>query len=219
MFWKVLLGIWMLAVGSAAFLYVPPARDLGELSRIFFFHVPLAWVGVLAYMVSMINSIRYLKKFELQYDHRAAINAEIGMVFTILATVTGAIFARHTWGVYWNWDPRQTSIFILLLIYGAYFVLRSSIEEEDKRARLSSVYSILAFISVPFLVFIIPRLYFSLHPDPIINVSGKLEMERRMFQVFLASLAGFTGVYFWVYSLKARFMKLKEKMEEEWKNV
>ena len=76
--------------------------------------------------------------------------------------------------MYWNWDPRQTSIFILLIIYGAYFLLRSAVEDEERRARMASVYSILAFISVPFLVFIIPRIYMSLHPDPLINVEGQL---------------------------------------------
>ncbi|HOL18093.1 MAG TPA: cytochrome c biogenesis protein CcsA [Bacillota bacterium] len=210
---KILFGAYMLLVIAAAFLYAPPALGLGEISRIIYFHVPLAWVGVLAYLVSMVNSIRYLKRPLAEYDFRAAINAEIGLVFTLLATVTGAIFARGTWGVYWNWDPRQTSIFVLLLIYGAYLVLRSSLEDGEKRARLAAVYSIVAFISVPFLVFIIPRLYVTLHPDPIINQSGQLQMNARMMQVFLASLLGFTGIYWWIYSLQVRLYKVVERLE------
>ncbi len=194
----------------AAFLYVPPAMGLGELSRIIFFHVPLAWVGVLAYLAAMFNGARYLKYNEARYDQQAVFNAEIGIVFTLLATITGAIFARFTWGMYWNWDPRQTSIFILLLIYGAYFILRSSVEDEERRARLASVYSILAFISVPFLTFIIPRLYATLHPDPIINVEGQLRMDSGMFLVFLAFLAGFTGIYYWIGTLHARLVRLQD---------
>ncbi|MEW6622940.1 MAG: cytochrome c biogenesis protein [Bacillota bacterium] len=219
MLWKVLLGIWMVIVIIGAFLYAPPAMGLGDLSRIIYFHVPLAWVGVLAYLVSMVNGVRYLREAKLEYDHKAAFNGELGLVFTLFATLTGAVFARHTWGMYWNWDPRQTSVFILLLIYGAYFVLRSAVEDEERRARLSSVYSILAFISVPFLVFIIPRVYGSLHPDPIINTSGQLKMDSKMLQVFLASLAGFTGIYFWIYSMQSRLIKIKEKLKGDDKVV
>lgn len=210
---KILLGAYMLLVIIAAFLYAPPALGLGEISRIIYFHVPLAWVSVLAYLVSMVNSIRYLRRPLAEYDFRAAVNAEIGLAFTLLATVTGAIFARGTWGVYWNWDPRQTSIFVLLLIYGAYLVLRSSIEDGEMRARLAAVYSIVAFISVPFLVFIIPRLYVTLHPDPIINQSGQLQMSARMMQVFLASLLGFTGVYWWIYHLQVCLYKVVDRLE------
>jgi len=208
----------MFLVLFAAFVFVPPAKGLGDLGRIIFFHVPLAWVGVLAYLVSMLNAVRYLRSFALTFDRRAAFNAEIGFVFTLLATVTGAIFARFTWGMYWNWDPRQTSIFILLIIYGAYFLLRSAVEDEERRAKMSSVYSILAFIAVPFLVFIIPRIYMSLHPDPIINVEGRLKMDAAMLAVFLASLAGFTGIYFWLTGLHLRIIRLKEKLEGS-KNV
>ena len=165
--WKLALGLYMIVVIIAIFVYAPAAAGLGDLSRIIYFHVPLAWVGVLAYLVAMVDSVRYLKTQDLEFDNKANVSAEIGLAFTILATITGAIFARYTWGVYWNWDPRQTSIFFLLMIYGAYFVLRSSIDDEEKRARLSAVYCILAFISVPLLVFVIPRLYPTLHPDPI----------------------------------------------------
>ncbi len=211
---KIGLGFWMFMVIIAAFLYVPPAMGLGDLARIIFFHVPLAWVGVLAYLVSMLNGVRYLRQPKMIFDQQAAFNAEIGFAFTLLATITGAIFARNTWGMYWNWDPRQTSIFILLIIYGAYFLLRSAVEDEERRARMASVYSILAFISVPFLVFIIPRIYMSLHPDPLINVEGQLKMDVRMFYVFLASLAGFTGIYMWINSLHRRIAMLKEKWRE-----
>ncbi len=215
MIWKIALGLWMFLVISAAFLYAPAALGLGELSRIIFFHVPLAWVGVLAYLVAMVYGIRYLKYGRMRDDRMSVFNAEVGFAFTILATITGAIFARHTWGMYWNWDPRQTSIFILLLIYGAFFLLRSAIDDEERRARLASVYSILAFISVPFLVFVIPRIYMSLHPDPIINVEASLNMDSRMFQVFMASLLGFTGIYLWLNQLHSRLERLREKIKGE----
>lgn len=215
---KIILGLFMPVVLSAIFLYAPSALGLGDLSRIIYFHVPLAWIGVLAYLYSMVYSIYYLRTEILYNDAKAALNAEIGMVFTILATLTGAIFARYTWGVFWNWDPRQTSIFILLLIYGAYFALRSAVEDEDKRAKLSSVFSIFAFISVPFLVFIIPRVYATLHPDPILSIDSGFRMDAAMFRVFLASLVAFTGLYFWLADLGARYLKVKN-VSEGGKNV
>jgi heme exporter protein C len=210
---KYLLGLWMVLVLLGAFLYAPTALGLGHLSRIIIFHVPLAWVGVLAYFISMLNSISYLRKGSLINDQNAVVNAEIGMVFTILATVTGAVFARFTWGVFWNWDPRQTSIFVLLLIYGAYFVLRSAVEDDQKRARLAAVFSIIAFISVPFLVFVIPRVYATLHPDPIISLDSGFQMDSKMFQVFIASLIGFTGIYVWITSLYYRYLVVRFRAE------
>jgi heme exporter protein C len=133
------------------------------------------------------------------------------LLFAILATTTGAIWAKFEWGAFWNWDPRQTSIFVLILIYGAYFALRSAIESEETRAKLSSVYAILAGITVPFFVFILPRIVESLHPDPIVNTSGKVKMNTNMFLIFISSLIGFTGVYFWMMNLKVRLIKLNLK--------
>ncbi|HED24433.1 MAG TPA: cytochrome C biogenesis protein [Firmicutes bacterium] len=212
---KILLAAWMVMVTVAAFIYAPPALGLGDLARIIFFHVPLAWVSVLAYLVSMVHSIRYLRNGLMIEDHKAALNAEIGLIFTVLATVTGSIFARYTWGMFWNWDPRESSIFILLLIYCAYFVLRSAVEDETRRARMASVFSIIAFISVPFLVFIIPRVYATLHPDPIISVEAGFQMDAKMFRVFIASLLGFTGLYAWLANIASRLSALIGGMEGE----
>jgi heme exporter protein C len=178
------------------------------------FHIPVAWVTVLAFLVSCVYSVIFLRKRNLEDDLRAAASAQLGLVFAVLATVTGSIFARITWGSFWNWDPRETSIFILLLIYGAYFALRSAVEDEDRRARLSAVYAIVAFVTVPFLVFVVPRVYFSLHPDIISTTTGSMNMGPRTLQVFLASLAGFTGLYAWLYQLAVRFSLRRHKDQQ-----
>lgn len=210
MIWKILLFLWMTAAFSFALLYpVPFIQALGEKARILYFHVPTAWVTVLAFMMSMIYSIKYLTKKDILYDYKASASAGLGLLFCILATVTGAIWAKFSWGAFWNWDPRQTSIFLLLLVYGAYFALRTAIDAEEARARLSSVYAVLAFITVPFFIFVIPRIVESLHPDPIINVSGKLKMNTPMLLIFLSSLLGFTGIYIWMLNLKIRLSKLE----------
>jgi heme exporter protein C len=135
--------------------------------------------------------------------------AGLGFLFCILATVTGAIWARFTWGSFWNWDPRETSIFVLLLIYGAYFALRSAVEVEEKRAVLSAVYAIIAAATMPFFMFIMPRILSSLHPEPIVNAQGKVHMNPTMLVVFLSSLAGFTGFYFWMFSLQVRSRRME----------
>ncbi|HSW58172.1 MAG TPA: cytochrome c biogenesis protein, partial [Dehalococcoidales bacterium] len=183
----------------------------GETARIIIYHVPAAWIAVLAYLMAMINAVGYLRKRDLALDRQAQVNAELGTVFCILATVTGAIWSRATWGVYWNWDPRQTSVAVLLMIYAAYFVLRSAIADTEQRARLSAVYAILTFLTVPFLVFIVPRVYPSLHPDLEWGRDRVSVMSPAVLTVFLASLAGFTGLYAWIYQIQMRLENLLYK--------
>ena len=101
----------------AVFFVVPPAEGLGNLVRIAFFHIPVAWVSVLAFLVSAFYAGRYLRRPELRSDAVSAQSARLGFAFVLLATLSGAFFSKLTWGAYWNWDPRQTTIFVLLLIY------------------------------------------------------------------------------------------------------
>ncbi len=215
--WKYLLGLWMTAVILGAFLDPQPGKIkmLGQTSRILFFHVPTAWLATVAFLVSAINSIQYLRKQSLRYDVWAASSAQIGLIFSILATVTGSIWASKIWHSFWNWDPRETSIFILLLIYAAYFALRSAIEVEEQKARLSAVYSIIAFVTVPFFIFIVPRIYQSLHPDPIINSQGKINMDGGMQIIFFSSLIGFTALFFWILRMKVDLVLMKIQNRKE----
>jgi heme exporter protein C len=215
-FLPLLLGLYMIVVIIAAFLYAEPEATLGDAGRVIFFHIPAAWVAVLAFFVSMLSSLLYLRRRRVDDDHSAVAAAELGLVFTVIATISGAIFANLAWGTPWNWDPRETTIFILLLIYLAYFALRAAVEEDDRRARLSAVYSIIAFVTVPFLVFIIPRFYWSLHPDPLISQSGQasMDMTPRMLRVFMASLLGFTGLFIWIYRLQMRIARLTDRVRE-----
>lgn len=216
MWWKIILFVVMSWVIVAAFVYPAPQQGIGEASRIFYFHVPQAWVAVLAFVVSMIASVRYLRKGDLIDDDRARVAAELGFLFCLLATVTGAFFAKVTWNSFWNWDPRETSIFVLLLIYGAYFALRSAIDGEEKRARLASVYSIFAFITVPFLIFVVPRVLPSLHPsDSVVDSSGKITMSSTTALVFFPSLAAFTILFIWVYRLGLKISIGQRRAAEE----
>jgi len=163
---KLLIGIWLAGVAVSMFLIVPQYEGLGNAGRIVIMHVPTAWVSVIAFAASAILSGLYLWRRQPVYDDYALAAAENGFLFTALATITGMIFSQVVWGVYWNWDPRQTSIFVLLLIYAALFALRSAIDDLQRRRQLSAVYSLFAFVTVPFLVFVAPRLADStLHPN------------------------------------------------------
>jgi heme exporter protein C len=200
----------MTAVICFALLYpIPYIPALGDRARVLYFHVPTAWVTVLAFLMAMIYSVQYLRHKDILYDYKASAAAGLGLLFCILATVTGAVWAKFNWGAFWNWDPRQTSIFLLLLIYGAYFALRSAVESEESRAKLASVYAILSFVTVPFFIFILPRIVESLHPDPIINSRGKINMDTGMLLIFLSSLAGFTALFYWMLNLKIRLGKIE----------
>ncbi len=216
MVWRWGLFVYMCVVTVAAFLYAPLARKLYEQTRIIYWHIPVAWVTVVAFVVCGWQSARYLRSKDLKDDAGAASAASLGLLFCTLATVSGAIFSKGMWGAYWNWDPRQTSIFFLLLIYAAYLTLRAAVPEPARRARLSAVYGLFAAAVTPLLIFVVPRLFFTLHPDPIVNSGGKLEMHPRMFQVFVASLVGFTVIFFWVYALEVRIRLAALRADGEW---
>ena len=207
--WKLALFIWMTLVILGAFLWAPLAEGLGEYTRILYFHVPVAWVTVVAFLIGAVYSGLYLRKRDIILDRKAEAAGQLGFLFCILATITGSVWAKMSWGSFWNWDPRETSIFILLLVYAAYFALRSAIEQPERRAALGSVYALLAFITVPFFIFIVPRVYASLHPDPLINTQGKIHMDGKMLAVFLSSLFGFTVIFFWMFRTKLDLIALK----------
>ena len=214
--WKILLFIGMSAMIVFSFVLPAPQQQIGEASRIFYYHIPQAWICVIAFAVSMIYSVQYLRRRQGIDDDQAVAAAGLGFLFCALATITGSVFAKATWGSFWNWDPRETSIFVLLLIYGAYFALRGAIELEERRAALSAVYAVFAFITVPFLIFVVPRVVPSLHPeDSIVDSELNFTMGPAVRAVFLSSLFLFTALFAWIYSLAGRIRKLTRLRMEE----
>jgi heme exporter protein C len=212
---KALLSIWMTVIIVAAFWYADAAVGFpGETSRILFFHVPQAWVATLSFLLSMIASCIYLAKRKVQADNLALSAAELGFLFCILATVSGSIFAKAAWGSFWNWDPRETSIVILLMIYGAYFALRSAVADPEKKRVFAAVYAILAFVTVPFLVFVVPRITSSLHPENTMN-PARPGMDPKTLKVFLGSLLAYTGLFIWLLRLRLRLLNLEGIQEPE----
>lgn len=189
-----------MAVVTVLVFLLPPDPNLGDSAKAIFFHVPMAWISAVAFIIALIYGILYLRRKDTNDDLLSSASAGIGFWFCLGTTISGSIWAKAAWGAYWNWDPRETSIFLLLLIYGAYFALRSAVSDHELRARLSAVYAILAGISMPFLVFVLPRVLPSLHPSPII--SKKMGMDIYSFILLLSSLAGYTGIYIWLLKLK-----------------
>lgn len=192
------IAVLTLASLGAVFFIVPPAEGLGNYVRIAFFHIPTAWVAVVAFFGAAYWGARYLKTRELRYDAKSARSAILGLIFTLMATVSGAVFSKLTWGAYWNWDPRQTTIFVLLLIYAAYVTLRMTMRDERARASSSAVYALFSFIAVPFLVFILPQMFFSLHPSPVLNETGRIDMDAVMLGTLVLSLIDMTLIYIWL---------------------
>lgn len=228
--WKAILFILMtfIIIAGISFPIVerpeawyefPMIPGLEELAKIIFFHVPTAWLATLAFLMSMIYGIKYLVKHDLDDDAKSNAALQLGFVFAILATVTGSIWAKFTWGAFWHWDPRETSIFILLLIYGSLFALRSAIENEDKRAKLSAVYSIIAFLTVPFFIFIMPRIMTGLHPGSANDdTSGPVvdfKMNSNMQLIFYLSLTAFTILYFWMWNISYKLIIIKDKLSKK----
>jgi heme exporter protein C len=208
MIWKMALTLWMAIIIVAAFLFSDPAMGFpGQTSRIMFFHIPQALVAVLSFLLSMIASVLYLTKRDMRSDRLAVSAAELGFFFCVLATLSGSLFARATWGSFWNWDPRETSILVLLLIYGAYFTLRSAVTDPDRKRAFSAAYSILAFASVPFFIFIVPRITFSLHPENTLSPTNP-GMDFKTLLVFLGSLLAYTALFVWMLVLRIRVMRL-----------
>lgn len=198
----------------------PRIPGLEDKARNIFFHVPVAWTTVVAFMVSMVYGILYLRTKKMDYDIISVSSAGLGFVFCLLATITGALWAKFNWGSFWNWDPRETSIFVLLLIYGAYFALRSALDTEEKRATLSAAYSVVAGLTVPFFIFVLPRIVSGLHPGASGDVDGsgpvvEFKMAPNMLLFFFMGLAGFNFLYVWILSLRVRAMRLEYSQSHE----
>jgi len=153
------------------FLKVPDEASQGAIFRIFYFHFPSAVTSFTGFFIAMFSGLAYLAKRDLRYDAAAAAINEVAFAFAIIALVTGSIWGRIIWGVWWTWDPRLTSYFICLLMYFGYFMMRRAVDEPHQRARLSAVLSILASIDIV-IVWKSIEWFRTQHPGPVLEVRG-----------------------------------------------
>ncbi len=194
---KIALLALLSATTAAGFLWLPPATLFrnGDLARIVVFHVPCSIAASLATTVGTWHAIRYLWKRDLRDDIKSSVSFGLALMFWALTTVTGAIFARVEWGQYWSWDVKQTSILMLLLIYLAYFALRTAIDEPRKRATVSAVFTLFALLAVPYLTLILPN-----------NTPNTLHPKNTVFSpeyrvVLWADAVGVCLAYLWAFRL------------------
>jgi heme exporter protein C len=187
-------AVAMAVLVYGALLHAPTDRLQGPVQRIFYIHVPAAWIGMLAFLMVFIASIAYLVTRKTRWDRLAASSAEVGVVFTTGVMLTGPLWARPVWGVYWDWDPRLTSYFVLWLLYLSYLILRSYVSEPARRARYSAVLGIVAFLDVP-LVYLSVRWWRSLHPGPVVTNPEGPQLPGSMLAVLLFGVVAFTLLY------------------------
>jgi heme exporter protein C len=209
--WKWVTGLLMAYVCYGAFFIANAAQNFtrgGDDARIVFFHVPAAIMAYVGYVVATVYSVQFLTKSPTpETDAKAAIGMELGFVFCIIATITGSVFAGAVWGSYWNWDPRETSIVVMLLLYASYLILRGvQTGDMNKRGRLSAVYALVSIVPATFLIWVVPRVTGSLHPrDTLANPSGT-SIDYKM--VLYPSFIAFAMLFTWLFQLRLRAWKV-----------
>jgi len=208
----------LLIIATAMVLfYTPVERVMGLVQKVFYFHVAAGWAGMLGFLVATISGVVYLITSNRKYDIVGLASVEIGMVFALINVITGSIWAKPIWNTWWTWDPRLTTVTIMLFIYAAYFMLRAGIEDPERRARFGAVYTVVGFISVP-LTFFSARLFRTIHPIVVganqPGATGAFDMSPSMLQTFLVSLFTFSFIFISLLWHRVRLGKLEDKVEQ-----
>ena len=218
--WKWGMGLVMCFVIYGAFFIAGGAVGFGksgDIARIVFFHVPGAVLSSVCYFVGVYFAALYLfKQFTprkaAEIDAKSAIAMELGFLFCTLATITGSIFAGVQWGSFWNWDPREISIVIMLLLYASYLVLRSALAgKPEQRAKLSAVYALVALVPAQYLIWAVPRLVPGNHPIDVLFERERLSFSYKL--ILYSSFLAFTMLYIWLSQLRFRTYKLQARLE------
>jgi len=196
----VLVGLYM------AFFYAPADALMGDVQRIMYIHVPTAWVAFFAFFVVFVSSLVYLWKRLPEADRLAYASAEIGALFTGLTLIDGSIWGKPTWGIWWTWDARLTTTAILFVIYVGYLMLRSFIEEPDRRARLAALVGIVGFIDVP-ITYMSVLWFRTLHQPPSIQRGGSSMPDTMLFTLLL-NVGAYTLVYLFFLVKRVRIESL-----------
>ena len=214
--WKVLVVVTIVYTLFAGLMFgVPRLAILHETIRNLYFHVPM-WMAMLTvFVISVYYSILYLNTGKEKYDLIAVECVNTGMMFYALGLLTGMVWAKFAWGAYWSGDPKQNSAAIAFLLYCAYLVLRNSIDEEQKRAKISAIYNIFAFPIMIVLIFVLPRMTDSLHPGSGGNPGfNKYDLDSRMRVVLYPAFIAWSFLAIWIASLRYRIRLIEYKRNE-----
>lgn len=208
--WKYLLIAWMTIVLIAGFLIrVPDIPILHESSRNLFFHVPMWFTMTVVFAAGLVFSIRYLVNNRLKMDALAESATLIGILFGVCGLLTGSLWARFTWGTWWTFaEPKMNLSAMAMMIYVAYFILRSAFDDPEKRAKIAAVYNVFAATTIPFLLYVIPRQLQSLHPGAGGNPAFSDLTAPELRFVFYPAIIGFIGLAVWIMQLRFRYRML-----------
>jgi heme exporter protein C len=209
--WGVIAGTAMVFATVAALALAPREAEMGDVQRLFYFHMPSAWVALGPAFTCVFGfSVAYLVTGKFRYDRVAAAAAEIGVVFTTITLLTGPVWAKATWGVFWTWEPRLTTTLVLWFIYVGYLLLRSVAPAGRKRARIAAVYGIVGWIDVP-IVFLSIWWWRTVHPR--ILGAGGFAMDATMVWVLAACLAAFTLLFVFLLVLRVRMEAMRTRLD------
>jgi len=214
-----LLFAAMMAALAGVFLYAPNERAMGAMQKIFYFHVSSAWIGFFAFGVAFVCSVGYLLSRKPLWDQRALAAAELGVLFCTVVMVTGPIWARGAWGVYWvREDLRLTATLVLWLIYIAYLMLRAMIPDPARKAMVAAVVAIAGFVDVP-IVYMSIRWWRTHHPAPVLMGGEDSGLDPRMKLVFFFCLLTFTLLFFYLFSRRVRLANLEQEIDDLYRQI
>ncbi len=202
-----------LVAGYAALFVAPTERSMGDIQRIFYFHVPSAWTAFIAFFIVFIANIAYLTRRRQQWDWLAVSAAEVGLAFCTVVLVTGPLWAKPVWFIWWTWDARLTSTLVLWLLYLTYLLLRTLVDDPARRAIVSAVFGIFAFLDVP-LVYMSIRWWRTQHPQPVIAGGEGSGLDPLMWRVFLLCWAALLGLMVLLLRQRYRLERARHELAE-----
>ncbi len=205
-------AISMLVTLYLGLVWSPPERTMGDTIRILYFHAPSAWASYLAVGVVAIASILYLWRRTHVWDIIALASAEIGVLFTTITLISGMLWGKLEWGTYWTWDARLTSFLIMWLIYVGYLMLRSALDDPERRARLAAIVGIVGALDIPIIHFAV-LWWRTLHPQPIVVRPGGPAMSEPMVLALVAGMLSFTLVYVFLMALRVSLEVERDRIE------
>ena len=216
----VLDALSLILLGIATYLalvYAPTELVMGNVQRVFYFHIGTAWTALLGFILAAVFSVVYLITKNLRWDRMQVAAVEVSLVFFLITIILGSIWARPAWNTWWTWDPRLTTAAVTELIYIAYFMLRQGIDDPDRRARFGAVYALIGGLSAPITFFAI-RLFRTIHPVVISGsnaaAQGSFAMTPRMLTAFLFALFTFTVIFIDLFWNRVRLGDLQDKVEQ-----
>lgn len=212
--WKIVVAVWMTIVITAGFLIqIPEIPILEQSARNLFLHVPMWFTMMVSFTMAFYFSIRYLNNEQMKWDRKAETATSVGLLFGICGLFTGSLWARFTWGAWWTFaEPRMNLAALAMLIFVAYFILRSAFNDQEKKAKISAVYNIFGVTTIPFLLYIIPRQLPSLHPGAEGNPAFSEITAPELRYIFYPAVLGFIGLSLWIMDVVNRYKVVRERV-------